>query len=93
MSIQLTAANKYEFPFHTIKGISTDDFHSNIEALMYEIFGTAEEKASKILTSHDFQQSFIRDIFSSCPSPVFSSNRSLCAMRFSPFAENCIKFR
>mmetsp|Transcript_25965 Transcript_25965/g.24819 ORF Transcript_25965/g.24819 Transcript_25965/m.24819 type:complete len:372 (-) Transcript_25965:24-1139(-) len=87
--------NKYQFPWHSIKGISSDDSHTNIETAMYQYFGTEEENYSRIKDNfpEGFHQSFLRDILSSCPSPIFSTNRSHCFMTFSPYGDACIQIK
>lgn len=94
LSIKVTTY-QYLLPWHSVKGISNDDFHTNIETLMYQYFGTEEENLSKIKYTFQksFQQSFLRDVISSCPSPLFSTNRSQCSMTFSPFGDACIQVK
>ena len=93
LTVDVVAAENYKFPWHSVKGISNDDFHSNIETIMYKIFGTEEEKADKVATVAEFRQGFFRDIVSSCPSPLLSTSRSQCLMSFSPFGEACVRLR
>lgn len=93
LSINVVAREDYKFPWHSIKGLSSDDFHANIETIMYEIFGTDEEKANKMSVLSEFRQGFFRDIVSACPSPLLSTNRSQCLMSFSPFGEACVRLR
>ena len=93
ISIRIDASDNYAFPWHAVKGLSSDDFHSNIETIMYEVFGTDDEKDSRRLSSSEFRQSFFRDIVSACPSPLMSTNRGLCDMSFSPFGEACVQLK
>ena len=93
LNIEVVAPSSYRFQWHSVKGVSSDDFHSNIQRYVYRMFGTDEEKASKVLTSSDFPQNFFRDIVSSCPSPFYSTDRSRCLMPFSPFGEACVQVR
>lgn len=91
LSMNVVASDNYDFRWHSVKGVSSDDFHSNIEKVVYNLVGTDEEKLHRVTTSSDFRQSFFRDIVSSCPSPFFSTDRSQCKMAFSPFGEACIQ--
>lgn len=93
LSINVVAPDDYKFPWHSVKGLSTDDFHSNIESSVLAMLGTEEEKSRKISPVVEFPQSFVRDIVSACPSPVFHSERSICSMGFSPFGEACVQLR
>lgn len=93
LSINVVAPNDYKFPWHSVKGLSTDDFHANAESFVLSVFGTEEEKSKKISPVVEFPQSFVRDIVSACPSPVFHSVRSTCSMGFSPFGEACVQLR
>ena len=93
LNIDVVAPSSYRFQWHSVKGVSSDDFHSNVQRFVYGLFGTDEEKASKVLTSSDFPQNFFRDIVSSCPSPFYSTDRSRCLMPFSPFGEACVQVR
>jgi hypothetical protein len=93
LSINVVAPNDYKFPWHSVKGLSTDDFHANTESFVLSLFGTEDEKARKVSPVVEFPQSFVRDIVSACPSPVFHSVRSTCSMGFSPFGEACVQLR
>jgi hypothetical protein len=74
------------FSWHSIRGVSTDDLHSLLEAVVWKIF--SHESAQEFDVSA--KQSFLRDLFSSCPSPIFSMSRSVCDMPFSTFGTACV---
>lgn len=93
MTITVQMPSDHKLPFHSVKGVSTDDFHNNLESLMYHMFGTEEEKSKESSPVVKFPQSFVRDIVSACPSPVFHDQRSKCPMSFSPFGEGCIQIK
>ena len=96
-----TTDNKpFQFPFHSVKGVSTDDSHSHF----YHIFGKLIKKLLKndestdtttthniITNKSNFLRNFIRDIFSSCPSPLFGDGyRQACTLTFSPYGNTTL---
>ena len=93
MTITVQVPSEHKLAFHSVKGVSTDDFHNNLESLMYHMFGTEEEKSKETSPVVKFPQSFVRDIVSACPSPMFHDQRSKCPMSFSPFGEGCIQMK
>ena len=91
--VVVVGPDDHKFPWHSVKGISTDDSHTYIENLMLPFFGTDEEVKAKNSPTIEFTSSFIRDIVSACPSPIFHSTRSKCSMSFSPFGTACVQLR
>jgi hypothetical protein len=86
--ITVVAPNTTHFPWHSIRGVSTDDAHAHIQTIVLSLMGVDLNDKE---THKPYQiQSFLRDILSSCPSPLFSHNRNICNMRFSPFGTACI---
>lgn len=101
------------FSWHAINGVSTDDFHTNLNSFIHYLF----DKNAAINSSSDEsangdngsssdgndvidverepyeQESFIRDILSACPSPLFTSHRSQCHMKFSSVGKSCITIK
>jgi len=77
-----------KIPWYHIKGVSTDDLHAVLERIVHGVLGSphAELHAK---APHEVE-SIIRDIASSCPNPLFSSNRSECIMRFSTIGRACV---
>ena len=73
--------------WHSVKGVSTDDLHTLLEAAVWRIFAGAPNPDPDPLSA---KQSLVRDIFSSCPSPLFSISRSVCEMPFSAFGTACV---
>lgn len=71
--------------WHSVRGISTDDLHTLLETAIWKAFSYSPPSVDKGPV-----QSIIRDIFSACPSPLFSSSRSICHMPFSTFGTSCV---
>ena len=98
----IKSKSNYEFPFHAIGGISNDDGHTHIKNIFSKVIKKDTdgmsidpfEDSSTIkhlpFISYFYcdYRTFIREIFSSCPSPVFSGNiRHKCVLTFSPFGD------
>lgn len=88
---------KDNFDWHVVKGKSTDDFYVNFKSFVQYI--KSEEvstdndivyDASELNENIDLDSSFLRDILSACPSPVFSRDLSMCKMPFSTRGKSCI---
>jgi hypothetical protein len=79
---------EYLFPFHSVRGISTDDGHHHIQNAFQKLFQYFQIQNSLHHTSAQSVRSFIRDIFSSCPSPIFGNGyRNFCRLHFSPYGD------
>jgi len=113
ISIIVSESNGEIFSWHAINGVSTDDFHSNLNSFIHYLF----DKIAAINSSSDDssngddvssrygrdiidverepyeQESFIRDILSACPSPLFTSHRSQCHMKFSSVGKSCVAIK
>lgn len=81
-------APDFDFPWHGIKGVSTDDLHRHTEALVYNAFG--ETSANQLEFDPKKSQGLVRDVLSSCPSPLFSTNRRKCTLTFSPYGTSFV---
>ena len=77
-----------KIPWYHIKGVSTDDLHAVLERFVHGMLGSPHI-AQHTKAPHEVE-SIIRDIASSCPNPLFSSNRSECIMRFSTIGRACV---
>jgi len=109
-----TDGSLYRFPFHSIRGISSDDSHSHFNKLFQSMMRKVrpstststvhieeqpELAANPILVTQasivsNFIRNFIRDIFSSCPSPLFGhSHRHHCIMSLSPYGTASISIQ
>lgn len=91
--VVVVGPDDHKLPWHSVKGLSTDDSHTYIENLMLPFFGSDEDLKARNSPRVEFTSSFIRDIVSACPSPIFHSTRSKCAMSFSPFGTACVQLR
>jgi hypothetical protein len=90
--ITVKADEDYDFPWFSVRGVSTDDFHGNIEAVVLRLAQVSdEEKEAHVVPIHE-KKSYFRDLLSSCPNPLLSKNRSECTMTFSPFGDACVTF-
>ena len=93
INVYVNTAGKihHQFDWHAVKGKSTDDFHSNIKYLVFTLFQVEEEEKitddSKI---PNLQSSFLRDILSSCPTPLFSKDLQSCKLSFSTLGVPCV---
>lgn len=95
-SITLVAINeeRIEFPWHSVSILSTDDFHNIVQSALGRLWGIETPEMDlydQDTTSH--LHNWLRDIVSSCPSPLVSSNRSQCSMTFSPYGKACVNLR
>lgn len=85
--VEVTASENFNFPWHSIRGVSSDDFHSNLETVVFKLMGEGQLLSEeKQLSKH----SYVRDVLSACPSPLKSKNRYQCAMYFSPYGRSCV---
>lgn len=76
------------FPWYSVKGVSKDDFEIQIEKFLHQLF---KDKNETYVEMELYQRKgFLRDILSSCPNPIFSSNKIECQMRFSPLDTACV---
>ena len=97
VSITLVAIDeekKAEFPWHSVSILSTDDFHNIVQSVLGRLWGI--ETPEMDLHDQDTAShlhNWLRDIVSSCPSPLLSSNRSQCSMTFSPYGKACVHLR
>ena len=94
--VDIIVKSDENFNWHAVRGVSSDDFHSVIQKFVFGFFLAEEEKRQfhQHLASDDMiseKVSWIRDLLSSCPSPLgsmYSLNK--CAMHFSPYGRACI---
>jgi hypothetical protein len=81
--------NKYEFQWHSVRGKSSDDFHTNVVSLITRY--NPDYKIDSSLGDVDLESSFFRDILSACPSPIFPHHdKSICKISFSTNARSCL---
>jgi hypothetical protein len=89
--IHVSETSNHKLPWYSVKGVSTDDLHSHLEDFVYYVMGQlGVENAREIKAPHDID-SYLRDVVSACPNPVFSQSRSHCIMRFSTIGHACVK--
>ena len=90
-TILIQVDTNIELPWHTsIRGISTDDFRNHIERLIYQVFGEQQEKQAAEQRKLKIEYNFVRDVLSSCPSPLFATNRSfICHVIFTFWTGLC----
>ena len=108
ISIVVSERHSKIFSWHAINGVCTDDFYTNLNTFIHYLFDKNDEAIdnSNESTSGDDgidnikvdkepyeQESFIRDILSACPSPLFTSNRSQCHMKFSSVGKSCVSIK
>lgn len=83
--------NAQKLAWHSVQGVSTDDLHAHLEHAVYWLADKLQPgKVHHKHTEPHEVDSILRDITSACPSALFSSSRSRCAMRFSTFGTACI---
>jgi hypothetical protein len=86
--INIKAVN-VDLPWYCIKGISTDDLHTHFQTIVYAIFG-GDKRSNLIATIDPLNKgSFLRDAASSCPNPIYGTDRSECSMSFSTLGTSC----
>ena len=85
--IEVVSIGNKPFKWHSIKGVSNDDFHTHLDNGIHNLFhmNASDESAEPYL-----KYSLLRDILSSCPSPIYSINKNVCAMRFSTLEKSCV---
>jgi hypothetical protein len=113
ISILVSESNGEIFSWHAINGVSTDDFHTNLNSFIHYLIdkNAAINRSTDDISNGDNgsssdgndvidverepyeQESFIRDILSACPSPLFTSHRSQCHMKFSSVGKSCITIK
>ena len=85
----------FPLQWHTVRGISDDDFYSNVRDTAFKyLFRLNDQESRKIIQKREEMEGFglIRDILSSCPSP-FTDNPTeptSCAMHFSSIGKPCV---
>lgn len=83
-----------EFPWHAVRVRSTDDFKGHVGSLFRKLFGISLPEHADGDDDDDADgDGLLRDLVSSCPSPFLSTNRSRCALRFSPYGDACVTVR
>lgn len=98
VTVSVTDSN-HKFDWFDIGGISTDDFQSHLKRLGYLILSIDSSDIESLISSELdplVERNFIRDILSSCPSPISSSlgmKSQSCQLTFSPFGKLCINIR
>eukprot|EP01031_Cornospumella_fuschlensis_P028110 gene28110-33942_t len=83
----ISISSQQPLPWYSVRGVSTDDVHSNLERWIYGLFAPDITLLSQ--NPHE-KASFLRDVLSSCPNPLFNKNRSVCNMRFSSLDTSCV---
>ena len=83
-----------EFPYYSFKGKSVDDFHDNLANLIRSSWGeSAVDGETELIQSIDGGGSsgkLLRDLLSSCPSPLYGTVSSACRFSFSTIGTACI---
>ena len=87
--INIKSVKNVDLPWYSVKGISTDDFHTHFQTIVFALLGG--DKRSDMIESIDplNKGSFMRDVVSSCPNPLYGSDRSECTMSFSTLGTSC----
>jgi hypothetical protein len=93
IEVRKTSPSGAEFPWFSVRGVSTDDFHENLENMVFNMVRVGDDERTIYHTPTHEKKSVVRDLLSSCPNPIFSSDRSKCRMTFSPFGEACVTIR
>ena len=94
--VSIIVKSDESFNWHAVRGISSDDFHSVLQKFLFGFFLSEGEKQHlhERLSSDAIvfeKVSWIRDLVSSCPSPLGSMYPfNKCIMRFSPYGRACI---
>lgn len=94
--VQTTVSVQSNFPlrWYSVRGKSTDDFYSMMRATFFRyVLGIKEDEERELMKTRDLVEGYgyLRDMFSSCPSPLFDSPElTKCKMRFSPVGEPCV---
>lgn len=93
LEMHAEGAKRSSFPFFSVRGKSTDDFHLNVGMLIQR---TLLEETPNIAESVD-KSSLLRDLLSSCPSPIDfkiplgpSDSTAVCRMTFSSMGTPCV---
>jgi hypothetical protein len=98
IDIDIKVFNPSYLSIFSVKGLSEDDFHNIGEDIIKNILkidtnNNINEKKifkDKVISLISISsENFLRDMLSSCPSPLLSSNDH-CIMHFSPFNKACI---
>jgi hypothetical protein len=82
-----------EFPYYSFKGKSVDDFHDNLGNLIRRSWGERVDGETELIQSIDGGGSsgkLLRDLLSSCPSPLYGTVSSACRFSFSTIGTACI---
>lgn len=84
-------SDRISFPYFAVRGKSTDDFHENVGLLIHL---TLFKERPDIAESVD-RSSLLRDLLSSCPSPIDfkfqpANAATLCRMKFSSMGTPCV---
>eukprot|EP01039_Chlorochromonas_danica_P004828 gene4829-5293_t len=74
-----------ELPWYSVRGVSTDDLHSHLQTVAFTLLNETKTESEPHAV-----QSILRDLLSSCPNPLLSSQRKTCQMRFSLRGKACI---
>ena len=88
-----------KFDWFDVSGISTDDFQLHLKRLgRYLLLATVPSLAQQLSQPSEsdslVNKNFIRDILSSCPSPISTeANSQSCDLSFSPFGKICVNIR
>ena len=95
--VRTTVTVQSNFPmtsWYAVRGISSDDFYGLIKSTIFRyVFRMDEEDEMDIMKTRDSLEGygFIRDLFSSCPSPLFHTpEQTRCSMAFSSVGEPCV---
>lgn len=89
--IHVNETKGHKIPWYSIKGVSSDDFHSHLEDYMYLIMQRLGSTAVREIKQPYEVDSYIRDVVSACPNPLTAKTRSTCIMRFSTIGHACVK--
>ncbi len=83
-----------KMPWMSVRGISGDDFFLNLQNLMWKsVFGLNEDQINQLKEVREDIDGygFLRDLVSSCPSPIYQTRDGNCLMQFSSMDEACIE--
>lgn len=95
--VNIVVKSSEPFNWHSVRGVSSDDFHSVIEEFVFGFFLSPEEKL-KLKAKHNSEDlvfektSMVRDLVSSCPSPL-AYQYNTCNMQFSPYGRACVSIK
>lgn len=88
VQVNVVDTSATDFPWHAVKGSSTDDIHSHVEKVLFKALGTPP--GHQQINGNIDENSLIWDVLSSCPSPLHATNLHSCSMTFSTIGKSCV---